>query len=92
MKKNLAIISSIALLALPLVAAASISTTLNTLSDNIFAIAAAAAALMITIGGIRFIMAGGSPEQITGAKNMIIYALVGLLIAGLAYTIVKLIP
>ncbi len=47
-----------------------------------------AAVLMIVIGGLRFITSGGDANKVTGAKNTIVYALIGLVIVVLAKTIV----
>jgi multisubunit Na+/H+ antiporter MnhB subunit len=44
--------------------------------------------IMIIIGGIRYTTSNGDSSQITGAKNTILYAVVGLIVAILAYAIV----
>jgi hypothetical protein len=41
----------------------------------------ALALLMITISGLRYITSAGDPQKASSAKNGIIYALVGLIIA-----------
>jgi hypothetical protein len=46
------------------------------------------AVIMVIYGGFRYITSGGSSERITGAKNSLIYAIVGLLIVALAQLIV----
>jgi len=45
--------------------------------------------LMLVWGGIRYIISGGDSKKITDAKNTILYAIVGLIIAVLAYAIVR---
>lgn len=47
------------------------------------------AVIMIVIGGIRYVVSGGDSSAITGAKNTILYAVVGLVVAILAYAIVN---
>lgn len=47
------------------------------------------AVIMIIIGGFRYITSGGDPNRIASAKNTIIYALIGLLIAVFAQVIVR---
>jgi hypothetical protein len=47
------------------------------------------AVIMIIIGGFRYITSGGAAEKITGAKNTILYALIGLIIVALAQIIVR---
>lgn len=47
------------------------------------------AVIMIIVGGFRYITSGGSTEKVTGAKNTILYALIGLIIVALAQIIVR---
>ncbi len=47
-----------------------------------------AAVIMIIIGGFRFITSGGDSGRITSARQTIVYALIGLVIAISAETIV----
>lgn len=47
------------------------------------------AVIMIIIGGFRFIVSNGDSSKITSARNTIIYALVGLMLAALAQIIVR---
>ncbi len=49
------------------------------------------AILAIIIGGLRYIMSSGNEGMMTGAKNTILYAIIGLVIVILAYTIVSVI-
>lgn len=49
----------------------------------------AVSVIMIIIGGIRYVLSGGDSTQITGAKNTILYAVIGLVVALLAYAIVN---
>jgi hypothetical protein len=44
--------------------------------------------LVIIVGGIRYITSGGDQAGITAAKNTILYAVIGLVVAMLAYSIV----
>ncbi len=46
------------------------------------------AVIMIIIGGFRYITSGGSNDKVAGAKNTLIYAIVGLIIVALAQFIV----
>ncbi len=57
----------------------------------VIAIAGAAAFLFVIIGGIQILTAYGDEEKITGAKKTIEYAIVGLIIAILSYSIVSII-
>lgn len=44
--------------------------------------------LLILIGGLRYVLSSGDPQATAGAKNTIIYAIVGLIIAIVARSIV----
>jgi Flp pilus assembly pilin Flp len=49
----------------------------------------AIAVIMIVIGGLRYVISGGDAKQVQAAKNTILYALVGVVIAILAYALVN---
>ena len=51
-------------------------------------IVGAASVIMIIIGGFRYVTSNGDSNQIASAKNTIIYAIVGLVVAVLARAIV----
>ena len=56
---------------------------------NIFSIVVGAVAvIMIIFGGFRYITSGGDTNKVGGAKNTLIYAIVGLIIVALAQVIV----
>lgn len=61
-----------------------------TLVINIFSwIVGVVAVFAIIIGGFKYITSGGSSEGVTGAKNTILYAIVGLVIVAVAQLVVK---
>ncbi len=47
------------------------------------------AVVMIIVGGLRYITSGGDSGNVTGAKNTILYAVVGLVVVALAQVIVR---
>ena len=49
----------------------------------------AIAVIMIIIGGLRYVISGGDQGAITGAKNTILYAVIGLVVAIMAYAIIN---
>jgi hypothetical protein len=49
----------------------------------------AIAVIMIIIGGIRYTTSNGDQAQVTSAKNTILYAIVGLVVAIMAFAIVN---
>lgn len=62
-----------------------IATIINVLSVLVGVLAV----VMIIIGGFRYVTSGGNSEKVTGAKNTILYALIGLVIVALAQAIVR---
>lgn len=46
------------------------------------------AVVMIIVGGIKYITSGGDSGNVSGAKNTIIYAVIGLIIVALAQVLV----
>lgn len=57
---------------------------------NIFSvIVAIVAVIMIIVGGFKYITSGGDSGNVTGAKNTILYAIIGLIIVALAQFVVK---
>lgn len=62
--------------------------SLDRIFSIIFVTLGALAILLLIIGGLRYITARGEPEKITGARNMIMYTLIGLVIAAMASTLV----
>ena len=47
--------------------------------------------VMLIFGGFRYVISGGKKESVTNAKNTILYAIIGLLIAVFAYAIINFI-
>ena len=49
----------------------------------------AIAVIMIIYGGIRYVTSGGDSSSVKAAKDTILYAVIGLIVAILAYAIVN---
>ena len=49
------------------------------------------AVLFIIIGGFQYITSAGNPENVSKAKNTILYAIIGIIVTLLSYAIVKFI-
>jgi hypothetical protein len=57
---------------------------------NVFSvIVGVIAVIMIIIGGLKYITSGGESSNVSGAKNTIIYAIIGLVVVALAQFIVR---
>jgi hypothetical protein len=57
---------------------------------NIFSlVVGVVAVIMIIVGGFRYITSGGDSNNVSAAKNTILYAIIGLVIVALAQFIVR---
>ena len=57
--------------------------------ETLLFIIGAAAVIMLIVGGIRYVVSSGDQNAVTGAKNTILYAIIGLVVAFLAFAIVR---
>lgn len=62
---------------------------ITTATNFLLFIAGALAVIMLIWGGIRYTVSGGNASAVTAAKNTILYAIVGLIIAFLAFAAVN---
>lgn len=69
------------------------STTVDSLLTTVINIISLAvgvvSVIMIIIGGMKYITSGGDSGNVSGAKNTILYAVIGLVVVALAQIIVK---
>ncbi|MNH58407.1 hypothetical protein D3C85_1118990 [compost metagenome] len=61
----------------------------TTIVNILLFIIGAISVIMLIIGGIRYTISGGDSSAVTSAKNTIMYAIVGIIVAVLAYAIVN---
>ncbi len=61
----------------------------TTATNMLLFIIGALSVIMIIVGGIRYVVSGGNSAQVTAAKNTILYAIVGLVVAFLAYAAIN---
>jgi hypothetical protein len=66
-----------------------VNNILATVINIISLVVGVIAVIMIIIGGIKYITSGGDSGNVTGAKNTILYAVIGLVIVALAQLIVN---
>ena len=59
------------------------------ITNTIIYIVGIIAVVMLVIGGIKYVISGGDSKKVTDAKNTVLYAIIGLVIAFLAYAIVN---
>jgi hypothetical protein len=61
----------------------------TTLSNGMLFLVGAISVIMVVIGGFRYVVSGGNTANVAAAKNTILYAVVGLVVAMLAYAIIN---
>jgi len=49
----------------------------------------AVSVIMIIIGGLRYVISNGDSKQVTAAKDTILYAIVGVIVAIVAFAVVQ---
>ena len=61
----------------------------KTIINVLLFIVGAVSVIMLIIGGIRYTLSGGDSAAVTAAKNTILYAIIGVVVAILAYAVVN---
>jgi hypothetical protein len=67
----------------------SLSTIFSDIVNTLLEIVGAIAVIMLVIGGLQYVLSGGDSKRVESAKNTILFAVVGLVIASLALAIIK---
>lgn len=60
----------------------------HVISDTLIFIVGAVSVIMLIVGGLRYVLSSGNASAVEGAKNTILFAIIGLIVAILAYSIV----
>jgi hypothetical protein len=66
-----------------------VNSLIKTIVNLLSAVVGIVAVVMIIFGGLRYITSGGNDTSVTGAKNTILYAIIGLIIVALAQVLVR---
>lgn len=61
----------------------------QTVTNILLFLIGAISVIMLIIGGIRYVVSGGDQAAVTSAKNTILYAIVGIVVAFLAFAAVS---
>jgi multisubunit Na+/H+ antiporter MnhB subunit len=61
----------------------------QTITNVLLFIIGAVSVIMLIIGGVRYTISQGDSSAVTSAKNTILYAVIGLIVAILAYAVVN---
>jgi len=64
-------------------------TIIKTIVNILLFVIGAVSVIMIVIGGFKYVLSNGESAAVTSAKNTIFYAVIGLVVAALAYAIVQ---
>ena len=67
----------------------SLETAIGNIINTLLFITGMVAVIMIVIGGLRYVTSNGDSNQASQAKNTILYAVIGLVVAIMAYAIVN---
>lgn len=67
----------------------SLETRISTITNILLFIIGAISVVMIIVGGIRYVTSAGDSSKIKAAKDTIMYSVVGLVVALIAYAIVR---
>ena len=66
-----------------------ISEIFKFITNTLLFLIGAVAVIMLIIGGFRYVVSAGDANAVTGAKNTILYAIVGIVVAFLSYAAVN---
>jgi hypothetical protein len=58
-------------------------------ANTLVFIIGAVAVIMLIIGGLRYVLSGGESSAVKGAKDTILYAVIGIIVAALAFAAVS---
>ncbi len=67
----------------------SIPSVFGTITNVLLFVIGAVSVIVIIIGAIRYVTSGGEQANIKAAKDTILYAIIGLVVAFLAYAVVN---
>lgn len=62
---------------------------IKTITNTMLFVIGVVAVIMLIVGGFRYIFSGGSSQNTQAAKDTILYAVIGIVVALLAYAIVN---
>lgn len=66
-----------------------INTIFTSISNALIFIVGAVSVIMIIVGGLRYVLSSGDPKAISAAKDTILYAVIGIIVAIAAFGIVS---
>lgn len=67
----------------------SLTNLFATIANILLFLVGAVAVIMLIVGGFRYVTSNGDQNSVTAAKNTILYAIIGIVVAFLAYAAVN---
>lgn len=67
----------------------SLTRVITIILNAILAVVGIIALIYLVIGGLRYITSSGNPDAVEGAKNQILYAIIGIIVVVLAWALVN---
>ena len=61
----------------------------KTISNTLIVIVITVSVIMLIVGGLKYVLSSGNSSSVEGAKNTILYAVIGIIVALLAAAIVN---
>jgi Type IV secretion system pilin len=61
----------------------------NTVANTLIFIVGAVAVIMLIIGGLRYVISNGDPKNVSAAKDTILYAIIGIVVAIISFALVQ---
>jgi hypothetical protein len=61
----------------------------QTISDTLIFIIGAVAVIFLIIGGLRYVVSNGDPKNVSAAKDTILYAIIGIVVAIVSFAVVS---
>lgn len=65
------------------------ASTFETILQIVFGVAGAIALIVIVLAGFKYVLSRGNAQETAKAKNAILYAVIGLVVSLLSFTIVS---
>jgi len=62
--------------------------SIGTVLKIVFALAGAISIVVITVAGLQMVLSQGNPDQVNKSRNAVLYAVIGLVICIVGYTLV----
>ena len=67
------------------------NTALETGVNIVFMFAGIVALIFVVYGGFKYVISGGDPQKVAAAKDTIVYAVIGLIVALSSFIIIRLV-